>query len=113
DRLAVAVEIQVGGAAAAGVEQGDAGAVLDLVALLPEQAVVEALPADDHVAGDRIDAPRFLQLHAALLDVELARSGVRLRTPDDHRRVLEAGVRRPHEELHVARAGDGPRAGEG
>src|SRR5262249_45617874 len=47
--LTATIEIQIGGPVVPGVQQRDMDAVLELVALLPEQAIVEALSTHDHI----------------------------------------------------------------
>src|SRR5260221_10812928 len=82
------------------------------MAVFPEQAIVEALPADDDVAGNRVDALGLLKLHAALLDEELARRGVRLLAGQQHRSIPEPRVRGSHEEFDISRTGSAARIGE-
>ena len=48
--VAATVEVQIGGAILAGVEQRDVDTLLELIALLPEETVIEALSADDQAA---------------------------------------------------------------
>src|SRR4051812_21795642 len=59
DGLVATVEMEIGGAIVARADHGDVDRILDLVAANPKQAIVEALAADDDVAGDGINSVRL------------------------------------------------------
>src|SRR5437588_10485668 len=77
--------------------------IVDLMAGVPEQAVVVPLAGDDDRAADGVDAGLLGEHETAGFDKPCALHGIWRHTVERQRRVLASRVN-----LHLARAGNGP-----